>query len=244
MSGPGSWFDNRFRRAGASATLYCFPFAGGTAAYYAPWAEEFTAAVEIVPVQPPGRGSRMAEPGPASIAEMADTLAPLIAAAPTRPLLLGHSMGAITAFEVARRLAVLGRPAGTLFVSGRPAPPIARPVAPVSGLPRNAFVRMLRAYGTAPEEVLGHAELLDVLLPMIRADFDLIERYAYAPGPPLDCPVLAWCGDADPEVRPADMARWGEQTTGPFELTVLPGGHFFLTDHHRQIVKSVLRTAA
>ncbi|GAB2331943.1 alpha/beta fold hydrolase [Streptomyces griseoincarnatus] len=242
-SRSGSWFDNRFRRAAASATLYCFPFAGGTAAYYAPWAEEFTAGLEIVPVQPPGRGARMAEPGPTSIAEMADTLAPLIAAATTRPLLFGHSMGAITAFEVARRLRELGRPADMLFVSGRPAPPISRPLSPVSTLPRNAFVRMLREYGTAPEEVLAHEELLDVLLPMIRADFALIEQYSYVPGLQLDCPVRAWCGAGDPEVQPEDMARWAEQTTGPFELTVLPGGHFFLTDHHQQVVKTVLRTA-
>ncbi|MEV6806304.1 thioesterase II family protein [Streptomyces sp. NPDC017248] len=239
----GAWFDNRFRRPAASATLYCFPFAGGTATYYAPWAEVFAAGTELVPVQPPGRGPRMGEPGPASITEMADALAPLIAAAPTRPLLFGHSMGAITAFEVARRLAALGRPARALFVSGRPAPPITRPLTPVSDLPRAEFVRMLREYGSAPEAVLAHEELLDVLLPMMRADFALIERYAYVPGPPLDCPVRAWCGDGDPEVRAEDMAPWSEQTTGPFELTVLPGGHFFLSDHHELVAKSVLRAA-
>ncbi|MFJ5844180.1 thioesterase II family protein [Streptomyces sp. NPDC092903] len=235
----GSWFDDRFRLGGASASLYCFPFAGGTAGYYAPWAPRFHDTVELVPVQLPGRGPRMAEPGPTDMAELADEIAALIARAPTRPLLFGHSMGAIIAFEVARRLERLGGPADFLFVSGRPAPPIHRPRTRFSTLPRAEFVQVLRDYGAASEEILAHDELLDVLIPMMRADFALIEGYTYTPGPALSCPVLAWCGDADPEVEAEEMRRWGEMTSERFELFVRPGGHFFLTDHRAEVATTI-----
>ncbi|MFD8478594.1 thioesterase II family protein [Kitasatospora sp. NPDC059673] len=241
----GSWFDDRFRSARAEFSLFCFPFAGGTAAYYASWAAAFAGdVVELVPVQPPGRGARMSEPGAESITAMAEEVAALIAGSGNRILLLGHSMGAITAFEVARRLERLGRPAEFLTVSGRPSPVLTRPLSPVSTLPRGEFVEMLREYGAAPDEVLAHEELLDVLIPMMRADFAMIEGYRYSPGPALSCPVRAWCGSRDPEVTPADMRGWGAMTENRFELSVRPGGHFFLTDHRNEVAAEVLNAVA
>ncbi|MFT7840495.1 alpha/beta fold hydrolase [Saccharothrix sp. BKS2] len=235
----GPWFDDRFRLGDATASLYCFPFAGGTSAFYSSWAGAFTDGVELVPVQLPARGVRMAEPPATDLGSMAAEVAARIAASATRPLLFGHSMGAITAFEVARRLRELGRPAGHLFVSGRPAPPIPLPRTVVSDLPRAAFLRVLRDYGAISEEILGHAELLDVVLPMIRSDFSLIERYEYVPGPPLDCPILGWCGDDDPDGSAEDMRGWGEMTTGGFTLVERPGGHFFLTEHRDEIIRAI-----
>ncbi|MFD7657542.1 thioesterase II family protein [Actinosynnema sp. NPDC059797] len=239
----GAWFDDRFRLAGATASLYCFPFAGGTSSFYSSWSGSFTDEVELVPVQLPARGVRMSEPPATDIRAMAAEVAATIAASATRPLLFGHSMGAITAFEVARALRDLGRPAAHLFVSGRPAPPIPLPRSVVSDLPRDAFLRVLRDYGALSEEILGHDELLDVLLPMIRSDFALIERYEYVPGPPLDCPILGWCGDDDPDGSAEDMRGWGRLTTGAFTLVERPGGHFFITDHRDEVIDMVKRAA-
>ncbi|MGW6739891.1 thioesterase II family protein [Streptomyces sp. NPDC055025] len=233
------WFDHRFRSATASHSLYCFPFAGGSATYYADWVRDFTGPVELVPVQLPGRGARMSEPPATDMLELADEIAELIAAEPTEPLLFGHSMGAILAFEVSRRLIALGRPVRHLFVSGRPAPTIARPVHRVSDLPRDEFVQMLREYGAADEAVFDHAELLDLLIPTIRADFAMIEKYRCDRGPLLSCPVSAWCGDGDPEVPPTAMRPWADQTSGAFTLSVLPGGHFFLTENRSRILRTV-----
>ncbi|WP_211259785.1 thioesterase II family protein [Streptomyces violens] len=233
------WFDHRFRSATASHSLYCFPFAGGSSTYYADWEKEFTGPVELVPVQLPGRGVRMSEPPATDMHRLADETAEAIASEPTEAVLFGHSMGAILAFETARRLAALGQPVRHLFVTGRPAPTIARPRGRVSDLPRAEFIQMLRDYGHADESVFGHAELLDLLMPMIRADFAMIENYRCTSGRPLSCPVTAWCGDSDPDVPPSAMRPWADQTSGRFELSVLPGGHFFLTEHRSQILRRV-----
>ncbi|MET9508014.1 alpha/beta fold hydrolase [Streptomyces flavidovirens] len=233
------WFDRRFRSATATHSLYCFPFAGGSATYYADWVKHCTGPIELVPVQLPGRGGRMAEPSAKDMVQLAEEIAETIAAEPTQVLLYGHSMGAILAFEVTRRLRTLGRPVQHLFVSGRPTPTIVRPPTPVSDLPRPEFIQMLRDYGAADQTVFEHDELLDLLMPMIRADFAMIENYRYRQEPLLSCPISAWCGDADPEVPVAAMRGWGDQTSGEFTLSVLPGGHFFLTEHQAEIMRTV-----
>jgi surfactin synthase thioesterase subunit len=105
------------------------------------------------------------------------------------------------------------------------------PSRPVSGLPRPAFVQMLRDYGAADAEILDNDDLVDVLLPMIRSDFELIESYRYRPGEPLSCPVSAWAG-TDDEEAPAELMRpWAAETTAAFRLEELPGGHFFPGQH-------------
>lgn len=238
------WFNEHHRLPGATHSLYCFPFAAGSATYYSPWAEHFTATIELVPVQLPGRGPRLTEELATRLDEIADTVTPLIEAASTRPLLFGHSMGAILAFEVARRLQVRGVGADHLFVSGRPAPPIARPTSVVSALPRPRLIQVLRDYGAAEDEVLEHEELLDLLEPMIRADFALIEGYGYQPGPLLSCPITAWHGDSDPEVGTEVVGRWGEQTSSRFTLFTRPGGHFFLTSYRRGMAGTIHRAVA
>lgn len=181
----------------------------------------------------------MAEPPPGTIEETADEVAGAILTSGTLPLLFGHSMGAIIAFEVARRLEAAGRSAVHLFVSGRPAPKHVRPVVPVSDLPREEFVQVLRDYGAADEQILDNEELLDVLMPMMRADFGAIEGYRYTPGPLLTCPISAWCGTDDAEVSPDTMLDWADVTAQGVKLFVRSGGHFFLSDHVAEIVRTV-----
>lgn len=231
------WFDQRFRLTAPRYSLYCLPFAGGSATYYADWADRFRDSVELVPVQLPGRGPRMAEPLPTRIEDLADEIAAAIAAEDTVPLLFGHSMGAIIAFELARRLPSLGRPPAHLFVSGRPAPLLHRPSDVVSQLPHAQMVQVLRDYGAADEEILQHEELLGVLMPIIRADFAMIESYYYQPGAPLRCPISSWCGNDDPEIDPEEMQGWAGETSAGWSLFVRPGGHFFLSDHVDEICR-------
>lgn len=233
------WFDQRFRLPEARYSLYCFPFAGGSATYYADWADRFRGPVELVPVQLPGRGPRMGEPLPTRIEDLADDIAAAIMAEDTIPVLFGHSMGAIVALEVARRLQSLGRPPAHLFVSGRPAPLLHRPADVVSQLPHDEILQVLRDYGAADEEILQHEELLAVLMPIIRADFAMIESYYFQPGSPLQCLISSWCGSEDPEVHPEEMQGWAGETAAGWSLRVRAGGHFFLSDHVEEVCRVV-----
>nr|AGS49843.1 thioesterase [uncultured bacterium esnapd17] len=236
---PTTWPDTRFALPRPAVRMFCFPFAGGSAAFYADWAGDFVSTVELVPIQLPARGALMAQPPARSITEVADAIAPVIAESSVPVALYGHSMGAIIAFETARRLQEVGKPVRHLFVSGRPGPRIKRPLEPVSDLPRPEFVEMLRDYGAADQEILEHDELLDLLIPMMRADFHMIESYTYPPGPPLTCDVSAWAGADDTEAPLSVMQRWGDETTGTFTAEELPGGHFFLSEHREHIVRAV-----
>jgi surfactin synthase thioesterase subunit len=222
-----AWLEHRYRIPNAEYRMFCFPFAGGSAAFYYEWGPLFGPSTEVVPVQLPGRGRLADLPHAQDIRPLASAVADAIATTDLPVVLFGHSMGAIIAFEVACLLPDVHH----LVVTGRPAPHIPRPTTPVSSLSRTELVAVLRDYGATPEEVLADAELLDLVLPTIRADFTMIESYRYSPSPPLSCALTAIGGLTDPGVSPDDIRAWSRYTTGPFTTHFLPGGHFFPVSH-------------
>jgi medium-chain acyl-[acyl-carrier-protein] hydrolase len=150
---------------------------------------------------------------------------------------LGHSNGAVIAFELMRRLR---RGGGALpvafFPTGRPAPQLPRTVPPIHALPDPEFVEGLRRLGGTPEEVLAHPELMALVSPMLRADFAISETYAYRDEPPFAIPMTAFGGARDEDVSPEGLQAWREQTTGAFGAHMFPGGHFFIHDDREQVL--------
>ncbi|XVV00811.1 thioesterase II family protein [Actinosynnema sp. CA-248983] len=212
----------------APVLLYCVAHAGGGAGFFRSWHDGLGPGVGLCPVVLPGRESRVRETPLTTVADIAEPLAEAVRAHADRPYaLFGHSMGAVVAYEVARRLTTAPRPPLRLFVSGRRAPhlPARRP--PLHPLPPEEFVPAVAAMGGTPREVLDQPGLMRLFLPGLRADFAVNETYRPLLGPMLDCPVSALTGDADPEVEVAEVRRWAEVTTGPFRLRVFPGGHFY-----------------
>ena len=143
--------------------------------------------------------------------------------------IFGHSLGALVGFELARQLRrQYGVSPARLFVSAGCAPQIPRRNSPIHTLPAKEFLAELRRLNGMPKEVLEHEELMDIVIPLLRADFALYETYVYSAEPPLNCPISAFGGFQDSKVTRSDLEAWRDQTTGAFSMRMLPGDHFFL----------------
>jgi surfactin synthase thioesterase subunit len=223
----------RPRRGGEGAVrLFCLPHAGGGSSTFRRWSEEVPPGVEVCPVQLPGREGRLTEAPFTDVEPLVASLAEAIGPYLDRPFaLFGHSMGGVIGFELARHLERVGQPGPAhLFVSASRAPQLPRRREPIHALPDAAFIDAVRRMAGTPERVLQHAELVQLVLPALRADFELVETYRYREGAPLAGPISAFGGVGDDLVRRSELAGWAEQTGGPFGLRMLPGNHFFLAD--------------
>ena len=223
--------------------LICFPHAGGSAGVYRPLAAAAAGVLpaEVFGVQYPGRQDRADEPVPETLHELADQIAGVLEHwQPGRALaFLGHSMGAVVAFETACRLAAT-RPLAALLVSGRPAPSRIRETF-AHRLDDDALAEEIIRLGGTAAEVLEHPEMRALILPLVRADYRLSETYRHRPGPALACPVTVLTGDDDPLTPIEDAIAWRDHTSGPYRFLVLPGGHFFLFDHLPTAVRALAR---
>lgn len=236
----------RFERApDARARLVCLPHAGGSASFFFPLAKALAPAVEVLAVQYPGRQDRRHEPPVDSIAGLTNRLLEVLRSVDDRPLaLFGHSMGAIIGYEVALRMTDAGLPAPVhLFASGRRAPSRYRDD-DFRGVSDDRLVAELRKLGGSDAAMLADPELLAMVLPAIRSDYRAVETYRHEPGRRLDCPVTVFTGDRDPRVSVEEARAWEEHTTGPADLRVLPGGHFFLVDQAAPIIATVTEKLA
>lgn len=210
--------------------LFCFPYAGGRASVFRTWPDELPSEVEFYAIELPSRGKRIKEPLITRMEPLVRGIAGAIEPLSDKPFcFFGHSMGALTSFELARLLRREGRalPA-QLFVSGATAPqtPDAHPV--TFDLPEPEFVEVLRRLNGTPGEVLENDELLQLMLPTLRADFELLQVYEYADEPPFNFPITAFGGLQDEEVSRQALEGWRVQTADSFILRYFPGDHFFL----------------
>jgi surfactin synthase thioesterase subunit len=230
------WLEPLDRPAHPRVRLYCFPFAGGSAASV-PWQAEPAQELEAVAVQLPGRAGLIRIDPLETIDEAVAALAPVTERSSLPIALWGHSLGAIIAFELARTLEAHGIAVVHLVVSARPAPHLRRPVRPVSTLSHDRLVELLRRLGATPASVLENEEMLDIVLPAVRADFRLSERYAVRPGPMLRCPVTAIRGAGDRWVPEHALLGWAQYTSGAFEPRTVAGGHFFQLENPTATVR-------
>lgn len=239
-----SWILRFDPKPQADLRLFCFPYAGVGASCYRAWPALLPPEFELCAVQLPGREGRLREPPFRSLSELADAAAAGLEPHLDRPYaFFGHSMGALVAFEVARRLRWVGRTGPRwLFASGRRGPRVPDRDPPIAHLPDAEFVAAIRRrYDGIPDQVLEHRELLELLLPGLRVDIAALETYVYRPGEPLDCPLTVFGGVADATTR-EDLDAWRAETRGAFELEMLPGGHFFVQDARPQVVERVVAT--
>jgi medium-chain acyl-[acyl-carrier-protein] hydrolase len=242
-SAAGRWFGRARRSAAeeAPARLFCFPPAGGGAALFRPWGTELVPDIDVRAVQLPGRESRIDEAPYRRLDQLLEPLCTAIEPYLDRPYaLFGHSMGAMIAYELARRLSAGSRPGPVcLMVSGRRAPRVRTDRPLLTGLPDDDFLAEVERMGGMPQEVLDEPDLLSLILPVLRADFELVETYEPLPGGRLGCPVSAYLGTADPLAQQAEVSAWREETTGPFTFRLFPGDHFYLRGYRTDVLRAV-----
>lgn len=223
------WLRRYHPVPGAAPRLVCCPHSGGSATCFLPLSAALSPAVEVVPVQYPGRQDRRAEPLISDLRELAARLTGLLADEPGPLALFGHSMGAVLAFEVAQRLERGGREVTALFVSGRRAPTAHRDVW-LHRASDHELLHEVRRLGGTEAELLDDDEIVRLALPVIRNDTRAVETYLHESGnePELSCPIIALTGTEDPQADVAEADRWRDHTSGRFELRTFPGGHFYL----------------
>lgn len=234
---PGG--ERRFR-------LFCFSYAGGSAGPYLAWQAALPPHIEVCAVQLPGRGPRLMEKPFRSLFQLVEVLAPVITREAALPFaFFGHSLGGLLAFELARHCQRHGLPSPQhLFVSATGAPRHRRDKPRLHELGDEALIDALRGYNGTPPAALADRELMDLLLPAIRADFALVETYAYKEGPQLDIPLTVLAGTQDSHVSPASLPAWQEETSAAFDLHWFEGDHFFIHQQQRAVTGCILAQLA
>lgn len=238
-----SWVTYPKPNPQAKLRLFCFHYAGGGAMSFRSWSDNLPSTVEVCPIELPGRSFRLLETPFTEIPPLIQALAPAIAPSLTKPFaFFGHSMGGLVSFELARFLRQEYHQSPLhLFVSGHRAPQIPDRDPPVHALPKSEFLQELRRYNGTPKAVLENAELMELLLPTLRADFSVVETYVYAPEPPLTCSIAAFGGLEDWKANAKDLEPWREQTNSAFSLEMFPGDHFFLHSAQSVVLESLSR---
>lgn len=219
----------------ARLRLFVFPHAGSGAYPYRPLANSLPPWVESAIAQLPGRETTFGAPAFRSMPPLVDALTALVSQAGDLPFVFfGHSFGAHVALAVARVLARAAAPLPRSLVVSSTRAPHVRPVRPpMHALPRRELIEELRRYSGTPEAVLQNEELMDLFLPPLRADLEILETYVPDAGEPLSLPVFAFAGSADATTRREDVEAWQAQTRGPFGFRLFEGGHFYLFEQSK-----------
>ncbi|MDH6132148.1 surfactin synthase thioesterase subunit [Kitasatospora sp. MAA4] len=218
-------------RPQARLRLICFHPAGGGPTMYRTWPQSLPADVELLAIQLPGRESRIAEPHLTTYQDAVEQAHAAIMPFLDRPYaLFGHSMGAMISYGVALAAQREGRRAPSrLLVSGCAAPAHIRRRPERLEWDDARLVQELRAMGGTSPEVLAIPELVEMVLPTLRADYRICATFSHPQDEQLDCPVAVFGGTED-TMSQESLARWADTTRADSSLRMFPGGHFFLTN--------------
>jgi surfactin synthase thioesterase subunit len=236
----GLWFRQFHPAAAGAVRLICFPHAGGAATFFFPASRALSQAIDVVAVQYPGRQDRRAEACVDDLCTLADLIAAELLPLCDRPTaLFGHSMGATVAYEVARRLERGGVIPLGLFASGRRAPSTHRQES-VHLRDDRGIITALKELSGTDAAVLEDDELLQMILPAVRADYKAVETYRHQGNVELRCPIRVLVGEADQLTTLEEAGAWRTHTSASCQVEVFPGGHFYLTPQAGRVLSTIV----
>ena len=248
MISSNNWLVTFQPNPTAPLRLLCFTHAGGSATLFRTWGMSLAPMVEIVALQLPGHGHRMSEEPYVDLTALVEAILLGIGdVLDEKPFaFFGHSMGAILAFELARALRVQSLPQpAALFVASRRAPHLLSRNRPIHTLSdEEFFIAIDRRYNGIPLQIRNEPEILRLFTTVLRADLRVVETYHYQSSEPLAYPVKGFVGMDDNDTSPSELQEWAMHTSSTFDLTVLPGGHFFLRDQSAPLLNRLADTIA
>ncbi|MEE2961192.1 MAG: alpha/beta fold hydrolase [Myxococcota bacterium] len=219
-------------RPNARIRLYCFPYAGGSGSTYRSWGDAFSEEIEVRSVQYPGRAFRLDERPKSTMDELIDSMGEALYQDLTTDdtyVFFGHSMGALVAFELTRWLNLRGySQPEALYLSGGGAPRHSVERFGVAEMTDPELIALIEKFGGTPDEVLQNERLMRLVLPMVRADFTLLDGYEFRCSTPVEVPIFALGGLEDKVVGAEDLLKWSELTKGKVEVQLMSGGHFYV----------------
>jgi acyl transferase domain-containing protein/surfactin synthase thioesterase subunit len=249
----GDWLVMVGPRVAPRLRLFCFPFAGGGSAVYRNWAQSIDPTIEVVAIEPPGRLGRITEPPVADMKEFVDQLVPAMGELMDRPFaFFGHCLGGLTMYETARRLihTTMFRPEH-LFASGaRPPDRISdqgrfekrllhdllklaefRISLPAHAQPDDVFAELIRHFNIrATDQLLSEPQLRRLVLPVVRAEFQMTTNYEFVRESPWEIPITCFAAKGDPYVSRRHALGWGRFTNSRLQVHIREGAHFVVVD--------------
>ena len=222
--------------------IFCFPYAGGGGSVFRTWKNYFEEEIGIYPVQLPGRENRIGEKPFSNMDCLVNELIDEILRYIDRPFILfGHSLGARIAFEFSRKLrGINARCPECLIVAGSRAPEIPEPK-PLHQLEYYDFINRLKRYSGTPKAIFENKELMDIFIPVLRADFKIDETWNFRHEAPFDFPIHIFGGKNDPGAHYDELFKWSRHTNKRFSIEMIEGGHFFINEQRDELIRHIIK---
>lgn len=229
----------------AKLRLFCFPFTGGGESIFYNWPKYFPDDIEVITIRLPGRESRINEKPYRKMVKLVGDLADGILPLFDKPFLFfGHSMGAHISFYLARHLRKKNMPHPSyIFASGARAPHLQATDSETLNykMDDNEFIGKLNEQGSIPKEIYRNRKILEFVLPVLRADMEILNTTKYTEEAPLDCSISSFGGVYDNKVSRDDSEAWKKHTCGDFRLSMFPGKNLFLNTQQRHVIDAIIR---
>ena len=216
----------------ATIDLICFPYAGSGASIFYSWANYLNPKINIYGFQAPGKEDRISEDLIEDLNTLVQNAVQELKQLIQRPFVLfGHSLGSVLAFEITKKLEAEQFAPQLLVLSGRPPPKFGLKMSPISHLADKELIEELHKLEGTDSRILENAELMELLLPIIRTDFRISESYKGSADSKINSPLIAIGSKNDPWINEIEFNEWKDYSKNTTKIQFFPGGHFYLREH-------------